>query len=540
MQPRIAIYARVSTARQEQDETITAQISAIRDRLTSENLSIDESSIFTDEGYSGSLLERPALDRLKEAVRDNLYDYVYMYDYGRLSRNLSDLLLLKDDLERLNTKVISLHERISGDPDTDRLTLQMMGAVYEFEKKKIAKRFHNGKMQKAKKGKLVGYNAPYGYRYNKEDQSFEVCEHEAVVVKQMFEWVAYEQMSTYAVLQRLHELNIRPPKSKSEYWTRSPVARILSNQTYYGKHFYNKTEAILPRYRLSESKYRKQVKTGRRIRPFEDWIEIEVTPIIKEGLFNKAREQIARNVKFKPTNRKYDYLLTSLIKCTCGANRNADGPNGKKYYRCISRHRYFDRKNRCAVGGLNVPVTDSLVWERIKDLLSDESEIRKHAHRWLENTKTQNHTDNSNKLHTRRLKRLQEEEKRYVDAYGKGLIPEAVFAEKMKDVASTIKITREKLAKTNTNRGISAKISVDELVSKAQARLGKLEFKQKKFIIERVVEKIIAAPEEITICGFIPVPALATVGKVNFEPVYRNCRSTQRWKIDVVQCAHKK
>jgi hypothetical protein len=53
----------------------------------------------------------------------------------------------------------------------------------------------------------------------------------------------------------------------------------------------------------------------------------------------------------------------------------------KKYYRCISRHRYFDRKDRCNVGGLNVKVLDSLTWQKIAMLLTDPKQIREQAER---------------------------------------------------------------------------------------------------------------------------------------------------------------
>lgn len=521
---KAAIYARVSTARQEKEETIESQISSVKERIHNEGNQLDESSIFTDEGYSGSIIERPALDKLKEHASRNEFELVYVYDYGRLSRDLTNLMLLKDSIEKDGIKVISLHEHITGEDMSDRLMIQMMGAFHEYERKKIAQRFHNGKMQKAKRGELVGYNAPYGYRYNKEAGDFDIYEPEAAIVKKMFEWIAYEGISTYAVLQRLHELNVKPPKGKSKYWTRSPVARILSNETYYGRHFYNKTEAILPRYRLSETKYRKQQKTGRRIRPRDEWIEIKVKPIISESLFIKAREQIARNIKFKPTNRKYDYLLTSLIKCTCGANRNADGPNGKKYYRCISRHRHFDRRNRCKVGGINVQVVDAVVWKQIARLLSDPDLLRKQAERWLKSQKIDKDTDSGTKRLKTRLNELKAEQKRYIDAYGKGLMPESNFAEKMDETNNEMRVVEGDISKTSKNRGGAVKMSVDELVGKATFKLGELEYKQKKFIVERVIDKIISSPKEITIWGHIPVPALAEVPsrKVNFELINRH------------------
>jgi len=379
----VALYARVSTARQEQEETIDSQISEVKQRIIADGNVLLETHVYIDEGYSGSMLERPALDAMLDAAKNKEFDAVYIYDLGRLSRQLSHLLVVIEQLEKYERELISLHERITGTPE-DKFLLQIMGSMHEYERSKIAERFRRGKMYKARSGKIVGYNAPYGYRYDKETSEFVIHKEEARVVKKMFDWVVNDGLSAYAIIKKLHEEDIHPPKQRTEYWNRSPVARILSNETYYGKHHYNKSESVLPRYRLKpDTKYRKIQKTGRRIRPREDWIEFDVPAIITKARFDKARKQIAKNVIFNQKNRKHNYLLTGLVKCTCGANRNGDGPAGKKYYRCISRHQFYDRINRCKVGGLNVQVLDGLVWQKISKLLTDPELIRKHTERWL-------------------------------------------------------------------------------------------------------------------------------------------------------------
>lgn len=530
---RAALYARVSTARQEQEETVDSQVAEVKQRITSDDSFLTEQQTYIDEGYSGSMLERPALDAMLDAAKRKEFDILYIYDLGRLSRQLSHLLIVIEQLEKYECEVISLHERITGTPE-DKFLLQIMGSMHEYERAKIAERFRRGKMYKARSGKIVGYNAPYGYRYNKETGQLDFFEPEARVVKKMFEWVAYEGLSTYGVIERLHEQGIMPAKQKDEYWTRSPVARVLSNETYFGKHHFNKSESVLPRYHLKETtKYRKIQKTGRRIRPREEWIEFNVPAIITKELFDKARVQLARNVIFNPKNRKHQYLLTSLIKCPCGANRNGDGPAGKKYYRCTSRHRFRDIQTRCKVGGINVKVLDALVWNKISDLLTDPELIRKHAERWLDAQTTHKTSVDIESL-TTQLIELQNEQKRYVDAYGKGIMPEQLFADKMKETNKQIESVNKDIAKASENRGIIGKIDIEQLVQKATRKIGDLEFDQKKFIVERVIDKIIANPKEITIWGHIPSPALAAVGKVNYDPQYWNRWTAKRRQINLI------
>jgi hypothetical protein len=107
----------------------------------------------------------------------------------------------------------------------------------------------------------------------------------------------------------------------------------------------------------------------------------------------------------------------------------------------------------------------------------------------------------------------------------------------MRETAKQKERVEKDLAKASKNRGNSVKINLEQLVQKATRKIGELTFEQKKFIIERVVDKIVASPQEITIWGHIPVPALATAGKVNHVSQHRYSRPPQRWQIHPIQCA---
>lgn len=532
---KAALYARVSTARQEQEETIDSQIAEVKQRILNDDALLSSENVYIDEGYSGSMLERPSLDAMLEAAKNKEFDVLYIYDLGRLSRQLSHLLIVTEQLEKYDREVISLHERITGTPE-DKFLLHIMGSMHEYERAKIAERFRRGKMYKARSGKIVGYNPPYGYNYNKETGELEINASEAIVVRNIFNWVVEEGLSAYAIIQRLHDEGFHPAKQMNEYWSRGPIARILKNETYFGKHHFNKTESILPHSRTQDTgKYRKIQKTGRRIRPREEWIEFDVPAIITEDLFNKAQVQLQRNSNFNSKNRIHQYLLTSLIKCTCGANRNGDGPTGKKYYRCTARHRFQPIETKCRVGGLNVQVTDALVWMEISKLLSDPKMIRKHAERWLEQRTIQK-TNTNSQTHNEALKSLKNEQKRYLDVYGKGLIDEELFSLKMSETNKQIKTLSAQLANSSKNRGIVDKIDIEELILKAARKIGKLEFEQKKFIIERVIDKIVASPKEITIWGHIPLPSLTPAyEKVNHVSQYRNRRPSKCRQINPIQ-----
>ena len=83
---RAAIYARVSTERQEQQQTIGSQVATLRDWAAARDHVLAEAHVFRDEGYSGSRLDRPALDALRDAVRDAAVDVVAVFSPDRLAR----------------------------------------------------------------------------------------------------------------------------------------------------------------------------------------------------------------------------------------------------------------------------------------------------------------------------------------------------------------------------------------------------------------------------------------------------------------------
>ena len=124
---RAAIYARVSTERQEQQQTISSQVAALRDWAAVRGHVLAEAHAFRDEGYSGSRLDRPALDALRDAVRDAAVDVVAVFSPDRLARKYAYQVLLMEEFRRAGCEVVFLHHPISDDPN-DQLLLQIQGA----------------------------------------------------------------------------------------------------------------------------------------------------------------------------------------------------------------------------------------------------------------------------------------------------------------------------------------------------------------------------------------------------------------------------
>jgi site-specific DNA recombinase len=187
-----AIYARVSSERQRQEQTIQSQTVALRELAEQRELLVAEEFIFEDDGFSGASLQRPALERLRDRAFDGCFEVLLCHAPDRLARRYAYQVLLLEELARGGIEVVFAKEpERSGSPE-DELLRQFQGMIAEYERAQIAERCRRGKLHRARAGAVsVLSNAPYGYRYVKKtehaDAFYEVNELEAPIVREIFD-----------------------------------------------------------------------------------------------------------------------------------------------------------------------------------------------------------------------------------------------------------------------------------------------------------------------------------------------------------------
>lgn len=125
-----ALYARVSSDQQANAETIASQLSALRERMRTDDCVPPAEREFIDEGWSGATLMRPALERLRDAAALDGIDRLYVHSPDRLARKYAYQVLLIDELQRLGVEIIFLNHAIGRTPEDD-LLLQVQGMVAE-------------------------------------------------------------------------------------------------------------------------------------------------------------------------------------------------------------------------------------------------------------------------------------------------------------------------------------------------------------------------------------------------------------------------
>jgi len=530
---KIAIYARVSTEKQEKQETINSQLEALRDFAKKNNHAIYEEYI--DEGYSGELLDRPALDRLRDDAKKKLFEAILVHSPDRFSRKFIYLGLVQEELKKSGVNIIFLNRPDSKDTPEDDLLNGMQGLIAEYEKAKILERTRRGKMHKARSNLLIGNIAPYGYRYiagNKATNTigkYEINANEAKVVKLIFNLFVNKRLSIRGIAKELTERNISPRQGK--HWRTSSLHTIIRNETYTGITHYNKHMLIEAKKHRNGNKYQRATKTSMCFKPKDQWIPITLPSelvIIDKKTFGSAQMQLKKNSELSPRNVKYQYLLRGLVKCS-----NCDSPfygtpcHGKLFYRCGNRHKTFPLPRECKVGMVKASDLESVVWNKFCEAIKNPRLITEQVIKLKE--KEQRGRVNIAKdmvVIDRELKNTENEEARLLDAYRE----QVISMEQLKDQMAKIQEKKKQLDKEKqelltkqegSHSPVDAQKTINDYCRQIESRLEGLkeDFEGRRYLLSRALNEVILEDKKVRIRGIIPTYPQE-------QPVFGNIAST--------------
>ncbi len=519
---RAAIYARVSTERQGREQTIASQLTAIQIWIQAQNHSLDPKHIFTDEGYSGARLDRPALDALRDAAADGAFDLLVVLSPDRLARKYAYQVLLLEELRRAGCDVIFLQHPISDDPN-DQLLLQIQGAIAEYERALLGERFRRGKLQKARAGQWIGGKAPYGYRYVLKQDGIPghlvIDELEAEFVRMLYSWLIDEQLTIRQILKRL---NVGPwyPRSGKRPWSASVVHHILADPIYSGTAYANRYRFVPPKKPRTPAKPHASENSCRQPRPRDEWIPIPVPAIIDQQIYELAQAQLARNATLSfRNNTKYSYLLRCLLTCkTCGlamygTTYKATGKQPeRRYYECHGKDRILSARDTiCPQRPARGEELEAAVWAHVCELLRDPERLLlewQHVAKLGLEGDTQQQAE-LQKLETQ-LKRLGRQEARLIDAYQAEVISLEELSQRRQQLSErrqAIQTQREQQARI-WHEAMQAQRTLADLETfcqRVQARLDGACFEEQQAILQLVIERIIVSEDRLEIRHVIPL-----------------------------------
>ena len=431
-----AIYARVSSERQRQDETIQSQSVGLRELAAARGLLLAEDLVFEDEGYSGASLQRPALERLRDRAAEGAFEVLLCHAPDRLARRYAYQVLLLDELARAGVEVCFAKEPERGGTPEDELLRQFQGMIAEYERAQIAERTRRGKLHRARGGsQAVMSAAPYGYRYVKKtdhcDAYWQIDEAEAQVVREVFARYVNDGTSIGELARWLTERSI-PTRTGKARWDRSSVWAMLRNPAYRGQAAFGKTKTAERHGGPTRTTRQRGERHGRRLtrtdQSAEKWTFIPVPPLITEQTFELAQARLRENAHFSRRNTKELTLLQGVLVCReCGYScyRTSTRTSNKRisYYRCIGQDgwRHPDGK-RCTSRPVRADELDPLVWAEVRRLLEHPELVQSEIDRRLAALRTEHPAARRRETLERDIARADAAIARLIEAYQEQLI----------------------------------------------------------------------------------------------------------------------
>jgi site-specific DNA recombinase len=515
---RAAVYARVSTTRQAQAQTIEQQLDRLRAAVAEHGWTLDEQHVYRDDGYSGASLGRPGLDRLRDHAALAELDLVLVTAPDRLARNYVHQVLLIDELGRHGCQVEFLDRPMSHDPH-DQLLLQIRGAVAEYERTLIAERMRRGRQAKLRAGTLLPWTTPpFGYRLDPERPrdaaGVRVEPAEAVLVAQLFDWYLEPQATVYRLAKRLTDLQVPTPTGKPR-WNAASVRGILRNPAYVGRAQTNRTR-VVPARRRKSALLPVGPGDSHTSRPVEEGIAVPVPAIVTEETFAQVQAKLDTNQQSAARNTRHEYLLRALV--SCGACRLACTMRrtqaGYRYYLCRGRTDALRvaQGQRCTARYIPAEQLDQLVWSDLCALLGDPAQVahaleRARGGAWL-----------PQELQARQasiqqaLGQLERQQQRLLDAYLAEVVGLAELERKRQELdrrRATLAAQQRQLDAVAEQRLELRTVAdgIEAFCQTVRAGLATATFAQRRLLVELLIDRVIVTDDKVEIRYVLPTSA---------------------------------
>jgi site-specific DNA recombinase len=405
----------------------------------------------------------------------------------------------------------------------EALLLQFQGMISEYERAMIKERSRRGKRFKAKSGVVsVLSGAPYGYNYSKKtDQSaayYEINQHQALVVQEVFKLYAEECLSIGAITKQLNANKVPTRKSISK-WERSTVWAILRNPAYCGKACFGKTE-ITERKRSTKPLRAQGGYTSRnscnKEKPREEWLEIPVPPIVTQSVFDVVQEKLKNNKVLSGRNTKEETLLQGMMVCSeCGyslyrTSTTTSAKNKIYYYRCFGSDDYrFEGGKKCSCRPVRQDYLDNVVWEQIVTLLEDPALIKREVDKRVEETKKESPVLKQKAVIEKQKTHLSQAMDKLLDAYQENLITLAQLRKRMPELQKRLNTTEKELENLKSHETALDQrlqlLDVQSFTSQLGQNIKQLDIKEKKKILRLLVKEVIVGDDIIDVRHSIPL-----------------------------------
>lgn len=420
---RVAAYARVSTDKEDQSNSLSSQRNYFAEFITNhENWKL--SDVYYDEGISGTQTKkRTGFNQMIQDALNGELDLIITKEVCRFARNTVDTLSYTRQLKEAGVGVIFTIDNIDTRDSDGELRLTIMASIAQEESRKTSERVRWGQKRQMEKGVVFGRDL---LGYTVHNGKLSINEEEVPVVKAIFHKYVNEGKGTHVIARELMEEGMRP--KRIALWSNTVILRVLRNEKYVGDLLQKKT--YTPNYLTHAKKY----NHGE-----EDMVYLKNhhEPIINRELWTRTQEELKRRSPSEEQKSKHSnrYWCSGKIRCAeCGSrfvSRTKKLKNGEVYraWRCHSAANHGALKKDA--DGKNIGCDNSSINERSlktcmhycitlvqgekdtlkKEILEEISKLQKEAANEMSSKKIQ-----------RKIEKLETKKRQSIDLMLEGLI----------------------------------------------------------------------------------------------------------------------
>lgn len=356
----VAVYLRKSrgdNAEESTEETLARHKQILLEFAQKNNLIIASEDFYEEVVSGDSIVARPKMIALLEAVDQGKYDAVLCMDIDRLGRGgLRDQGLILETFKNSDTLIITLEKTYDLNDELDEELTEFKTFFSRREYKMITKRLRRGLMRTINDGAYVA-NAPFGYKKTVIDKipSLEIIPEEAKYVKMMFDMYVNQQIGTHTIAETLNAMGVKPKRGAN--FSRSTARGILQNPVYAGKVSWNKVT------------YKKSPTTGRVVTAannYKNWtiIDGKHEPIIDWETYQAAQAFRKRHALPSYNTGELKNPLAGLIVCKkCGKRLQMQV--------CQKKYPYLRCTTQGCSGSANIKDVESAILEILQNKWSE-------------------------------------------------------------------------------------------------------------------------------------------------------------------------
>ena len=355
-----ALYARVSSDRQDVDLSVSAQLRALKEYAKSNGYSVARE--YVDEAESGRVANRPQFrEMIEEGSKTKApFEVILVWKFSRFTRKREHAVAFKSMLRRKGIRVVSITEQAE-DNATGRLLEGIVESVDEYYSENLAQEVVRGMREAASRGFFLASNAPFGYRKikvideAKECPTLEIDPATAPVFREMFE----KSLRGSGLKEICKELNDRGITNRGKRWYKGTLHYVLRNEAYTGTAVWGKTS---------------------KGQEAQDPVRVEGAwpALVSRELFDDVQQAMSdRAPKVqRPARVGSQYLLSGLLKCgVCGKPYSAQGAKSGQFAYYICGTLFREGAGRCSARYLNAPRLETFVVEKIRERILNEETI---------------------------------------------------------------------------------------------------------------------------------------------------------------------